>query len=111
MSKVSFRERGQGLTIFNLSYTNIPDFNTLRDATTDCIANNVIKRLVRKAKPGEPNEMREVAIRCFTGERQVYIGGYSKHTNVYGLSQNYERTHRYNIATGESDCMEIVATC
>ena len=84
------------MTPFYLSYTNNPDFTTLRNAIIDYMANKVIKSLARRAEPANPKELREEAGRCVVGEKEAYIRGYSKRTNLDRLTTDYEKTHRKN---------------
>lgn len=121
ISKVSFRERRQGLkedmisylaaksALFYLSCPNNPDFTTLTDVTIADMATKVIRSFVRRAEPADQNILGEVSVRSVEREKQAYTGGYSKSTNLDGLTTNYEKTQRKNLATDESEPLEIDA--
>ena len=73
------------------------------------MTSKVIKRLVRRAEPANPNELKKVLVTYVAGEWQAYTRGYSKSTNLNGFTTIYEGCNRKNQAIDESEPMEVNA--
>ena len=124
ISRVAFRARRQSAKEDVVSYLTAKislwrcaypteaqqQFDQLLDACIDGMVNKVIKRMTRRANPGNQADMIRIATNAVASERYAYSGGYSESTSLDGLTTIIESTSgRKFQATDESEPMEVDA--
>lgn len=124
ISRVAFRARKQGpredivsyltakISLWHQAYPQAGQrtFHTIMDEGINGMANNVIKRLVRRSAPNNQQQLVDAATAAVASERYSYAAGYSESTTLDGLMTIVETNVGRNFGNNElGEPMEVDA--
>ena len=119
LSKIEFRARKQGKnenvsTFLNSKYALFviayPEgqYETLLDEVISGLYNPVVKRQVRRARPGTQEELTRIVMETVAAERISFLGGYAESSNLDGLaSVTVSSSQGQNSGEEPMDCSHI----
>ena len=120
LSKLEFRARKQGKNENVSTFLNAKfalwiiaypegDFEMLLDEVVSGLYNTVVKRQVRRARPGTQQELTRIVMETVAAERISFLGGYAESSNLDGLASVTVSASNQFRGDEPMDCSQIQA--